>query len=154
MDDQFKNLSLYIDDLIDRPARRRRSGSPVMPSLIQIFTCVAFVGITLFAVRMQFVTVMVEGATTHLTNVTQQLQEQAQERAQVAKEESRTRLEAYQAKQALKKAEAEQQKQVQLAQAERKRKLMTPECRFWTLQDQQNQSSKTKRQHAKHCPQP
>jgi regulator of protease activity HflC (stomatin/prohibitin superfamily) len=152
MDDQFKNLTLDIDDLSDRPERRRRSGGSPMPLFVQICTGVVFAGITLFAVRMLFVTVMVEGTSTHLTNVTHQLQERAQERAQVAQEESRKRLEAYQAEKVRKKAEVEQQKQIQLAQAERERRWKTPKCQFWMLQDQQNPTDKSRANKSKYCP--
>ncbi|WP_271410753.1 hypothetical protein [Pseudomonas sp. Q1-7] len=144
MKDRYE--SIRIDEEDESWSRRqRRPRQRGVNRGLKIFLGILLSSATIFIFWTVAMTLFIQSATENLSKTTNQSFVKMQENILENQRRAQERL-------TNERAEREEARQAQLAQAEQERRLASPECRFWTLQDEQNPSEKTKAKREKFCP--
>ncbi|MDF3934280.1 hypothetical protein [Pseudomonas citronellolis] len=111
-----------------------------------VFGVMAAVAIS-FAARMLYASY----ATEVMTNSLHKMQEDMTRRSKEASKRLQHQAQEQAQKQKQRAAEAEAKRTLELAQLEQERRLTSPECRFWWLQDEQAPSDRTASKKQQYC---
>lgn len=118
------------------------------PKVFISIVCGVMVAVAIsFAARMIYVSY----ATEVMTNSLHKMQEDMARRNEEASKRIQQQAQLQAQKQKQRAAEVEAKRALALAQLEQEKRLTSPECRFWWLQDEQAPSKRTESKRQQYC---
>ncbi|WBG63368.1 hypothetical protein ELR50_10985 [Pseudomonas citronellolis] len=118
------------------------------PKVFISLVCGVMVTVTiLYTARMLYISYVTEVMTTSLNRLQKDMTRRSEEASKRFQQQAQQQAQ----KQKQRAAEAEARRELELAQLEQEKRLISPECRFWWLQNEQTPSARAKTKKEYYC---